>query len=227
MPAIENRVIIPQDMTPIPAPPAPLNEFTRIVNVFVSPRVAFAEILERPRWFIPLILMTILSLALIITFSQHIGWEHLIRQSMEQSSRVQGMSAEQRDQAVATGVKFGSVIGYVQATLGPAILLFITAGILMFMANNMVGTQLRYGQMLGITGYSFLTGLISIPLIILVMFLKPAEDFDLRNPLAFNLGAFLSADSPKWLMSLASSIDLFSFWTMFLLAVGISVPVRN
>lgn len=214
-------------MTPVPAPVKPMNEFTRILNVFVSPAAAFADILERPRWIIPVILLTICSLALVITYSQHIGWERLIRQSMEQSSRVQSMSAEQRDQAIANGVKFGSIIGYVQATIGPTILLLVTSGVLMFIANNLVGTHLRYAQMLGITGYAFLTGLVSVPLTILVMFLKSPEDFDLRNPLAFNIGAFLSPDSPKWLASLASSFDLFSFWTMLLLAIGISVAGRK
>lgn len=44
---------------------------------------------------------------------------------------------------------------------------------------------------------------------------------DLDNPLAANVGAILPDDSAKWLMALGKSIDLFSFWTLILLAIGV------
>jgi hypothetical protein len=60
-------------------------------------------------------------------------------------------------------------------------------------------------------------------LMLVVMYLKPADEFDLQNPLAFNVGAFLPEGAPKWLQSLGTSIDLFSFWIMALLALAFSV----
>jgi hypothetical protein len=60
------------------------------------------------------------------------------------------------------------------------------------------------------------------------MFLTEPDDFDLRNPVALNLGFFLDPQSsPKWLVSLGTSLDLMSFWTMALLATGFSVAGRN
>jgi hypothetical protein len=54
------------------------------------------------------------------------------------------------------------------------------------------------------------------------MFLKNPEDFDLNNPLMFNLGALFEPNMPsKFIHSLASSIDLFPIWVMFLMATGL------
>jgi len=70
--------------------------------------------------------------------------------------------------------------------------------------------------------YSVVTGLVFIVLAIAVMFLKNPDDFDIQNPLAFNLGALLDPNSgSKFVYSLATQIDLFAFWKIILVAVGL------
>jgi hypothetical protein len=83
--------------------------------------------------------------------------------------------------------------------------------------------------MFAISAYAMLPGFISSILAIVVMFIKNPDEFNLQNPLAFNLGAFMEPppNSGKFIYSLASSFDLFSFWTILLLAVGISVAARK
>jgi hypothetical protein len=54
------------------------------------------------------------------------------------------------------------------------------------------------------------------------MFLKSPADFDMRNPLMFNPGAFLDpTTASKGLYSLASSLDLFTIWKLILIGIGI------
>ena len=92
----------------------------------------------------------------------------------------------------------------------------------------MMGQTVRFRQAFAISCYAFLTGLVSSALAIATMFLTDPDDFDLRNPVALNLGFFLDPhSSPKWLISLGTSLDLLSFWTMALLATGFSVAGRN
>jgi hypothetical protein len=55
---------------------------------------------------------------------------------------------------------------------------------------------------------------------ILIVSIKDPASIDLQNIVASNAGAFLSSDAPKWLTTLLGSVDLFSFWTMILLAIG-------
>ena len=83
--------------------------------------------------------------------------------------------------------------------------------------------------MFGITAYAMLPGLISSILAIIVIFIKNPEDFNLQNPLAFNLGAFLEPppNSGKSALQPGHLHRLFSFWTILLLAVGISVAARK
>ena len=51
---------------------------------------------------------------------------------------------------------------------------------------------------------------------------KDISDFNVQNPLMFNPGAFMDqTTAPKFIYSLASSLDLFSFWIIFLIATGI------
>src|SRR5205085_7020709 len=82
-------------------------------------------------------------------------------------------------------------------------------------------------RMMGIVGYSFLPTLVSSLLALLVMYLKAPEDFNIQNPLAFNAGAFIANDAPAWLKGFASSFDLFSFWIMGLMAIGVGAAARK
>jgi hypothetical protein len=65
-----------------------------------------------------------------------------------------------------------------------------------------------------------MTGLLSSILFILVLYLKPFGTVDLENPVATNLAAFLPDDAAKWLVALLKSFDVFTFWTLILLAIG-------
>ncbi len=181
---------------------------------------AFADIVRRPRWWIPMIIIGIVGTVGVVVFSQHIGWDQVIRKSLEQSN--QNMTPEQRQQTVALLSRVLPLAGYV-APIGVAFTIVVIAAIMIFLTNVVMGADVRFPSMLGIVGYSGIPpGIITTALTILVMYLKSPDDFDINNPLAFNLGAFLSDGTAKWVVSLAGSMDLFSFWRIGLLAAGIS-----
>lgn len=205
-----------------------MSEPARLAGVYLEPGKAFADIAARPqRWWVPLVIVALVSVTFVYSYSQRVGWEQLIRRDLETSSRGQNMPPEQREQAIVQGAKFAGAFGYVGAAVGAFVSALIMAGILMFVMNSMMGGQVRFAQSRGIVSYSFLVGVVSGILSIIIMYLKSPEDFDLRNPLAFNAGAFLPETAPKWLASLASSLDVFSFWTMALMAVGYAATSRK
>ena len=218
-------------MTPEPtadnaAPP--LGEVGRITGVFFDPKKAFADIAARPTWIVPVVLVIIFYLAFMYCFTTHVGWERSMRQAMETNTRMQQMDAQQRETIIQSQIKYAPIGAYVVGSIAIPVVALIVAGVLLLMCK-MMGASLTYRQMFGITAYSMLPGLISSILAIIVVFTKNPEDFNLRNPLAFNLGAFLEPPpgSGKALYALATSIDLFSFWQIALLAVGISVAARK
>ena len=207
---------------PIPAPEQNLNELQRILGVFFSPGKAFADIARRPRWWIPILLIGIASSIYLNAYSQRVGFERLIRQTLDQSSRADNMTAQQRQQAITMGASVARIIAYGGAIVTGVIGVVLTAAVMVFMANNLMGGKINFNSMMGIVSYAFLPQLLVVALSMLVLYLKAPDDFDLRNPLLFNAGAFLPSGSATWIKSLASSFDLFSFWIMGLIACGIS-----
>jgi hypothetical protein len=75
--------------------------------------------------------------------------------------------------------------------------------------------------------YAGLPGVIKSLLSIIVMFAGlDAESFNLQNPVGTNLGYYLSPESPKWLISLGTSIDVFTLWTIAVLIIGCAIVAK-
>lgn len=218
-------------MTPETSPETapPMSEVGRITGVYFDPKKAFADIAARPRWYVPIILLVLAGMAFVYLYTAHVGWEHYMTQKIETSSRTQQLDAEKKASIVQQQAKFASVFGYVGVLVFIPLAAMVMAGAVLLMAKMTGAASLTFKQMLGISSYAMLPGLIASILTIIVLFLKDPEQFNLDNPLAFNLGAFLEPppNTGKALYSLATSMDLFSFWTILLLATGLTVAVRK
>jgi hypothetical protein len=204
------------------ASPKGMSEIERITGVFFEPKKAFTDIAERPAWLIPMLLVVLVSIALTATFSQHIGWEPMIRKQMETSSRSAQLTPEQREQQVAVGAKFAPVIGYVGPIIGYPLVNLISAAVLLGIVAGIMSAPVRFKQIFAILAYA---GLVRIPYILLcivVMFLKNPADFDLQHPLMFNAGAFMDPQAAnKFVYTLASAFDLFTIWSLVMIAIGL------
>lgn len=205
-----------------------MSEAGRLVNVFVDPKPAFADIAARPGWWVPMILIMVCSLAYLLLFSSHVGWEHFMRQQFEQSPKAQSMSPEDRERAIQMQLKFGPPFGTAIAVIAPPISMLVTAGVLLFVFTNMLGAAVKFRQALAVAAYASLPQLLGVAGGVLVMFLKDPMDFDLKNPAGYNLGFYLDPHTvPAWLVSLGGSIDVFSFWIILLLATGMAAVTRK
>ncbi len=198
-----------------------MSEAGRLGGVFYDPGKAFADIAARPRWWPPVVLIIIASLAMMYCFSQRVGWESMVRKQMESSDRTQNMTPEQRERAIQQGAKFAAPISYVSVIVGPVVVYLIIAGLMMLVFNVMMGAGLRFPQAMAITTYSSLTGIVAVALAIFVLYLTPPENIDIQTAASFDLGAFVGNDGPKWLKSFAGSFDIFRFWGMALMVVGV------
>jgi Yip1 domain len=210
--------------TPMPEvqaqPQASIGPMGRIVGVFFSPKATFEDIAKKPGWVAPVLLTTVLSIISVIALNQRINWRDYIIQQMEKSPRAAQLSAEQKQQQADTGAKFTVGIVYVSGVLVP-VCFALFVGLVMWGAYNLlVGAGATFSQAFSIVAHAGLVGIVSTPLFLLVLFLKPPGTIDPENPLATNLATLLSEDAAKWLVALCKSIDVFTFWTLILIAIG-------
>jgi hypothetical protein len=206
----------------------PMSAVGRLTNVFLDPKKAFADIAARPSWIVPVVLLIVVGLAFIFAFTSRVGWERYFHQIAETNSRMQQMDPQQRETAIQMQIKFGPIFGYVFGVVGPPLMALIVGGVVLLMCK-LGGSALKFKQTLAIGAWAMLPRVLAGILAIIVMFIKNPEDFNLQNPLAFNLGAFMEPppNSGKFIYSLATSFDLFTIWAILLVAVGISVAARK
>jgi len=199
-----------------------MGEASRLTGVFFEPTKTFEDIAARPGFWVPLILIVVVSLVYLYLFAQHVGWERMIRHQFELSSRAQQMTPEQREQAIQVQSRFTPVFAYFGVLLGIPITYLIWAAILLGIVKGIMSAPVRFKQAYAAVVYGSLPGVIFAILAIAVMFMKNPEDFNLQNPLVFNPGAFMDpATGSKFVYSLASSLDLFTLWSLFLIGTGL------
>lgn len=200
----------------------------RLVNVIVEPKRAFADIVARPGWWVPMILLAVLSVVFMAAFSSRVGWERYMRHQFETNKQTQNMPVEQRENLVQTQAKYAGPFGTGMAVVMIPVSMLVISGVMVFMFTTVLGGSVNFKQTLGVVSHSMVPGLISTPLILAVMYMKDPSDFDLNNPAGFNLGFYMDPlSTPAWLVSLGSSIDVFSIWTILLIATGMSVATRK
>jgi Yip1-like protein len=210
--------------TPMPEmqaqPQAAIGPFGRVIGVFFSPGRTFEDIVRKPGWVLPVVLSTVLGILVSVAINQRINWRDFMNQQIEKSPRAAQLSSEQKQQQIEGGAKFAPISTYVFGTLGP-VLAALIVGLVMWGAYSLLGgISTNFGTAFSITAHAFLTGLVSSPLFILILYLKPYGTADLDNPVAANVAAILPDESAKWLVALCKSIDIFLFWTLILLAIG-------
>jgi len=197
-----------------------------LTSVLFSPRRAFESISGRPGWILPLALLIVVSVALVFSLGQHVGWRALIEIQFAHSHRLEVLSAEQQQQALDRAASFAPVVGYLGATVGTAIILLAVAGIFLGAFDVVFGSSIGFGRSFAITSYAYLPQALKGLITIVVVWALPPSDIRSINILGTNPGVLWPSAAP-WLAKLLSSLDLFTFWTLILMAIGYAVASKR
>jgi hypothetical protein len=204
-----------------------LNPLQRVVDTFVAPEKAFADVKRGAHWWFPFLIAAVVGLVYAFTIMHKIGLPTLVDGVIHQSSaledRLANMSPEQAS-AARLGIQMRIRILLDSTPVLGLLAGVVVAGVLLGTANFVAGGKATFKQMLGVWFYG------SLPLTafyVLVMAAVSAglggEQFDLKNPVGTNIGYYLAGgDSPKWLVELLSAADIFSIWTAVVLTIGVS-----
>jgi hypothetical protein len=208
---------------------APRGFFQNLADLYFAPREAFAGILRVPR--LPAAILGWLALGLLFfgVWMSKVEPREFFKTQMEEGGQWQKMSAEQRTAVLDAQTRFFPIFGWVFAIVGPIVFLMVTSAVLMFVYRFFFASEVTYSRALAIVTWTFLAvGLIATPLMLLVMGLKGEWNVAPQEVLQANPTLLLErSETAKWLWALAGSLDLFSFWHVFLLAAGFGVASKR
>jgi hypothetical protein len=223
-------------LAPPTAPPAPVAPekagggfLQNLVDVYFTPRDAFTRIVREPRWLLPAAAMLVVAVAFTAFWMSRMDPAEFIKTQLEESGQWDKIPAEQRTAAIERGAGMMKWVGWGGAVVGTAFVLVVVSGGLFFVFRFFYASEMSYKQALAVVSWVFFAvGLLTSPLILAVMGLKGDWNLNPQEVVQANLGLFLdksTAAKPLW--ALLTSIDLFSLWQVFLLAVGFGVANRK
>lgn len=206
-----------------------LSQVERVVDTFIAPSKTFHDILRSRSWWLPFILMAIVSLCVTFTVTRQVGWgqvvENQIQASPKQQEALDNLAPPQRAARIQ-----GMAVGYkVTSYLFPLLILIfsaIAAVGLWATFNFGLGTHTTFGEMFCVWMYCSLPKLLIGLLTILTLWLGgSAEGFDLKHPVGTNIGYYLG-DAPAWLKEGLSFFDVFSIWSLVLLILATAIVAK-
>lgn len=195
---------------------------SNLFGLYFGPKEAFVNIVRKPSFWIPLVLFIAIQLLFTgLWLSKMDVMEFL------------------RNQAESTGKPFQApppqAMGFVRgmfwaiAILGGPIFCFVSAAVYLFIFRFFFASELAYKQAMAVVTHTFLaTALVSTPLFVLIFVLKGDWNLVPQEALQTNLRILFAKDAvSKPLWALLGSLDLLSFWNLFLLAVGFGVATKR
>ena len=179
----------------------------------------------------PWVLTGVIAVISLVTAGQKIGYERLARQSVARSIAAEQFATQTPDQQERT-IALGAKITRITFYLTPVIFLIvwmIIAGVLMTAFNLAFDAQVSFSCALGVVIYSSLPGCIaSIWALISVLLNASPSSMNFQNMIASNPAYFMDrATSSGFLYRFCGSLDLFAFWSIFLMGIGFSIISKN
>ena len=194
------------------------NEFATVGTIFVKPKATFEAMAERPRFLMALILVLVAITAMTIPIFQ----SGIVRD--ETIAKMQAKGAPDT-QVEKTAEFFDSPAGLAISLGGNVVAipfaLLVTAGILFFMGNLMLGAKLRYPHYLSAAAYGSVVGLLDHGVRTALMVAKGSMDVRL------GLGNFFGDELPFLGRVLDSMTDPLLLWGTAITALGVAVYAKK
>lgn len=202
-----------------PEPAGSIGAAAAVWGALVAPGRTFPSFRERPRWLLPLVLLVVLAVALSLVLTPKLDMTEVMRETLEKSGRE--VSENELAQQVEMAESFQWLGTISQVVLQPVFFLLIAA---VFLACfRMLGSEVDFRQSLAVTTHGFLPYAVATLLSIPVVLARDEVGMDEVRSGSFvksNLAAFAGEETAAPLLALLGSLDLFSIWTLALLAIG-------
>jgi hypothetical protein len=206
-----------------------LSQTERVVDTFIAPSKTFKDILRSASWWMPFLLLVLVTLGSTVVIEKQVGWgrvaENQIHQNPKQEEAMSNLTPEQRASRMDVTAKVWRYLSYGSFAF---ILFFVAIFSLIYWAsfNFGLGAKTTYGQMFAVSMYAslprLLTGLLSI---LTLLFGNSADSYDARNPVGTNLAYYLPDSGPA-LKAALGFFDIIGIWQLVLLVIGTAIVAK-
>jgi hypothetical protein len=211
-----------------PEPTGPgLSEPQRLMNVFIAPSKTFLDLRRNASWWVPLLLISIFSIAFFVTIDKKVGFEQVARTMLANNKAIQQLPAAQQEQAYSR-TAIGLKVGEYAAPIFILVYVLVIAAVLMATFNFVMDAQVSFGQSMAIAMYGWLPGILSAILAMLALQFGDAEGFRMDNPIGTNPAHFLDpTTTSKFVYAMLTSIDVISIWMIILIGMGFALNAKK
>jgi Yip1 domain len=196
----------------------------RLLGVFVSPVHTLAAIAARPTWVLPMAIAAGLTLPVSELILSKTDWRATMAQRMEKGGR--RLSEAQMEAAVQQMRKLTWLFDIFAVAVPILVVLAVAGGL--WAACQAFGWEVRFRQSLGVASHAFLPGVLaSVGLLAALWNRATIDPAKVGDVLHTNLGFLADAHEDSVVHGLLASVDLFSFWTLVLLVLGLSAAAKT
>ena len=198
-----------------------MNEGRRIVSVFIAPESLFSEHQERPRWWVPfLILLATSAITAIlprILISSEV-WIQAISENLRDNVALNPEYLKTMVEAMRTPVAL--FLLSILVVVGQSVVTFLST-LLLWTAFAVFGKKSTYKNVLFVVAYS---GLIrAIGMIVVVALAVALQQLDIS--VSLNFLPFIQKGS--FLYYLAGKLDLFALWRTIVAGFGFALVLQS
>ena len=212
---------MPGSASPVSAEPTK-SPLERIIGVFFSPKATFEDINRKPDWLVPLVLITLVALVVTYVFLSHADVLELIRNQIEKSGR-----PVPPDEALQSGVKFTTIISYVSVIVGVPLVITVISAVLFVVFSFIMGAETTFKKIFCANAYASMPGLVKSIIAIPILFVKQPTEFGNPADIVQSNLSILFDKGNKALFALGKSIDIFTIWSLIVLAIGVAGVSKN
>ena len=193
-----------------------------LAGLYVTPGETFAAIAARPSFWAPLVMFIAAGVVFNGVWLHELDPAEFARLQIEDSPFAQQMSPAQRAEGIERQARIFPYVAWLGPLVFSPLAVVLVALVYLFVFRFFYAGEVTFRQSLSIVAWSFLAvTLVSMPLTLLVLYLKEDWNVDPRTALQANLTLLLDKGSvPRAVYSIAESLDLFSAWMLALLSIG-------
>jgi len=208
-------------MSPAPSTTRPPSVWEDLLEVVYAPRAVFTRRVPYQAFGAAMVILTIASAAIFFATRQSLEpiFDATVTQQIAEIHRQNPQLKEEQLQGIQGWIKFG-----ISATILAAPILFpLIGGLLLWGTGKFFDSKAELGGMMMVSTYSYVPRLLGFVASSVLAVVLPEDQIGTFFSISFSAAHFAPPGTTQAMLAVLARADLFLFWQMALMAVGVAV----